>query len=304
MNLPLHRVVQRLWQETGRGLDPYGLQAASEAAAGTACRIFDSHVDSGSVGSGYPRGRRNSFGAPYADPLDAAYADDDFMFAQRRPLQGSSAVMPMPMPIAAGGASPYAGQSTLGGGYSSSLPSSVYGGASPYNRASSAIPSSPYAGGASTGYPGGGSMAPNTTNIYLGTPYRGRSPGPGYNSAPQYNVAGGPYYPGDNGTPAYGMGYGGGIGTSNMGYAPSGGPMSYGAGWGGMGYGTGAAGMGYGNGVGGIGYGAGTGYGYGAAQQPTTVIVSGRSHRHGHGHHHHHGLLHRRHHSLGRYGYS
>jgi len=122
--------VVRLWQETGRGLDQYGLQVACDAAVATAYHIVSQREmeESQGLGVGYGAGsyrdRRNSFAA-FPTP---GYA-------------GSGGY---------GGGSVFGGTSTLGGG--SPLMSPIGMGAQPIP-----VPGSPYAamGG---GFPFGGGV--------------------------------------------------------------------------------------------------------------------------------------------------
>lgn len=138
--------VVRLWQDTGRGIDQYGLQVACDAAAATAYHIVSQREseESQGMGVGYGAGsyrdRRNSFSA-----FPPSYASSGGY----------------------GTGSGFGGTSTLGGG-SPLMPASQMGmGASPIP-----VPGSPYAhmsmgvpyvssvgsvgGGVPTSYGGGG----------------------------------------------------------------------------------------------------------------------------------------------------
>lgn len=144
----------RLWQDTGRGIDQYGLQMACDAAAATAGHIAteremgDSHGYGMGFGGGSFRDRRNSFGA---------YSGSGFA--------GSG----------------FAGSGYAGSGYGGG---SVYGGSSPLQIAGTipgspiaspmALSGSPYGGyaGSGIGMPGsyGGGYAGSYGGSY-GTPY-------------------------------------------------------------------------------------------------------------------------------------
>jgi len=154
--------VVRLWHDTGRGFDQYGMQAASDAAAQTAYHIatqqeLEEGMGMGMGGMGFGgsyRDRRNSF---------AGYA-------------GSSGL---------GGGSVYGGGGSVYGGGGS-----VYGGGSPLMSSSPIpVPGSPYShmGG---GYAGSmGSMAGYPSSFGgFGGGYAG-SFGGGYGS-PGYDVGG------------------------------------------------------------------------------------------------------------------
>ncbi|KAI0321060.1 hypothetical protein OF83DRAFT_1081182 [Amylostereum chailletii] len=160
----------------GRGLDQYGLQVASEAAAATASLVLGQTAEPDGMaygaGAGYQRSRRNSVNYP----LSNTYGMDDPY--RGRPIGRSS-------PIPGYGQSspiPGYGESVM---YAPSAVASGYGGASPNPmRVPSPNPMAPFpmtAGGASP-MPGSSPM-PMSSSPYAGGGSnigRGHSPIPGY----------------------------------------------------------------------------------------------------------------------------
>ncbi|KAH9983630.1 hypothetical protein BJV74DRAFT_849762 [Russula compacta] len=154
----------RLWQDTGRAVDQYGLQMACDAAAATATRIVtERELDQtqgyggyGGYGASSYRDRRNSFNAyPIPGYASSGYGAGS-VYGGSRPgsplLIGgnvpSSPIGPSPIPIQAPGSlTPY-----VGGG----MPMS-YGGGYPGSYGSYGSYGSPYDGGF-LGVPNGYSM--------------------------------------------------------------------------------------------------------------------------------------------------
>ncbi|KAI0062835.1 hypothetical protein BV25DRAFT_1899574 [Artomyces pyxidatus] len=138
----------RLWQDTGRAVDQYGLQVASESAAATASTIIgQGELD---FDTGYHRGRHNSLNVFSGG--GSAYGDDRY----RRAMSSS------PMPSYVGGGYPgggYAGSGYAGSNYPASVGASPIGGfvglppSSPYSGGTYAQPANVYGGG---NYPAGG----------------------------------------------------------------------------------------------------------------------------------------------------
>ena len=132
----------RLWQDSGRGIDQYGLQMACDAAAATAGQITsEREMTDGygmGLGAGSFRDRRNSFGAfsgsGYAGSgyAGSGYAGSGYgggsVYGGSSPLQiaGTLPASPMGSPMALSG-SPYGGYAGLpasyGGGYAGSYSS-------------------------------------------------------------------------------------------------------------------------------------------------------------------------------------
>lgn len=158
---------QRLWYDTGRAMDQYGIQVACDAAAATASRIAtERELEEGQgygmgLGAGSFRDRRTSFGgyspSGYAG---SGYAGSSYgggsVYGGASPLPmagtlpgspiGPSAI-PIPGSPLMGGGLPYAGSvGSYGGGYAGS-----YGN-----------PGYDYLGVPNVGYPMGGYSAPGT----------------------------------------------------------------------------------------------------------------------------------------------
>jgi hypothetical protein len=115
----------RLWQDTGRAVDQYGLQAACDAAAGTASNISMERGLEDPYGMGYGgdgfRSRRNSFGA-FPPGYAGSGGFGGSVYGGDSPLLGGrsipgSPIGPGPIPIAGSG---YSGMG-MGGGYPGSL---------------------------------------------------------------------------------------------------------------------------------------------------------------------------------------
>ncbi|KAF8269236.1 hypothetical protein EI94DRAFT_1012788 [Lactarius quietus] len=112
--------VVRLWQETGRGLDQYGLQVACDSAAATAYHIVSqSELEEGmgmgmgmGMGFGAGRSRRNSFAAfPTSGYAGSGYGGSPLMPSSPIALPGS--------PYSPMGGVPYVGSMGSMGGYAS-----------------------------------------------------------------------------------------------------------------------------------------------------------------------------------------
>lgn len=127
----------RLWQDSGRGIDQYGLQMACDAAAATAGQITsEREMTDGygmGLGAGSFRDRRNSFGAfSGSGYAGSGYAGSGYgggsVYGGSSPLQiaGTIPASPMGSPMALSG-SPYGGYAGLpasyGGGYAGSYSS-------------------------------------------------------------------------------------------------------------------------------------------------------------------------------------
>jgi len=123
----------RLWQDTGRAVDQYGLQAACDAAAGTASNINMERGLEDPYGMGYGgdglRSRRNSFGAfppGYAGSggfgAGSVYGGDSPLLGGRS-IPGSP-IGPSPIPIAG---SAYSGMGPMGMGGGVPYPGSLSG---------------------------------------------------------------------------------------------------------------------------------------------------------------------------------
>jgi hypothetical protein len=183
----------RLWQDTGRGHDQYGLQVACDAAASTAYHIVsqrEMEESQGGLGVGFGAGsyrdRRSSFGA-FPTPGYAGsggYGGGGSVYGGSSMGGGSPLLSPMGMggaqPIPVPG-SPYAAMG--GGGYAGSmgsfggLPSSYgghvgsygsYGGSPGYD-----------VGGLQVGYPmgaglGGYASLPSSPQTIIIPPPEGR----------------------------------------------------------------------------------------------------------------------------------
>lgn len=119
----------RLWQDTGRAVDQYGLQAACDAAAGTANNIsmereMEDPYRLGYGSDGY-RSRRNSFGAFPPGYAGSGGFGGGSVFGGDSPLLGGrsipgSPIGPGPIPLAGsysgiGGGVPYANSLSPGG---------------------------------------------------------------------------------------------------------------------------------------------------------------------------------------------
>jgi len=163
--------VVRLWQDTGRGHDQYGMQVACDAAAATAYHIVSHReMEEGmGMGMGYGAGsyrdRRNSFAAfptpGYASSGGYGGSVYGGSIAGGSPIMGSSSI-PIPgSPYShMGGGVPYAGSMGSVGGY----PSSLYGG-----------------GGYVGSYPTYGSPGYDVGGLQVGYPMSGMG---GYGSLP------------------------------------------------------------------------------------------------------------------------
>jgi len=185
--------VVRLWQDTGRGLDQYGLQVACDSAAATAYHIVSQRELEEGMGMGMPiglgasRSRRNSFAAfPTSGYAGSGYGGG---------LGGGS--------VYGGGGSVYGGGGSVYGGGGS-----VYGGGSPLMPSSPiSLPGSPYS------HMGGGLPYGSMGSVGgYGSPYGGY--GGGYvGSYPSY---------GSPGLAGYDLGGGGlQVGYPMSGYAGS-----------------------------------------------------------------------------------
>ena len=166
---------QRLWYDTGRAMDQYGIQMACDSAAATASRIAtERELEEGQgygmgLGAGSFRDRRSSFGG-YAGSgyAGSGYAGSSYgggsVYGGASPLQMAgnlpgTPIVSSPMlpgsPISMGGG--YAGSvglpASYGGGYAGS-----YGG----GYAGYGTPGHEYLGLPNTGYPMGGYSAPGT----------------------------------------------------------------------------------------------------------------------------------------------
>ena len=130
---------QRLWYDTGRGMDQYGIQMACDAAAATAARIAtEREMEEGQgygmgLGAGSFRDRRSSFGAyPASGYAGSGYAGSGYgggsVYGGGSPLQiaGSlsgrgSPIVSSPMlpgsPLSVMGGVPYAGSGGFPGSY-------------------------------------------------------------------------------------------------------------------------------------------------------------------------------------------
>ncbi|KAI0065951.1 hypothetical protein BV25DRAFT_1618463 [Artomyces pyxidatus] len=256
-----------LWREAGRMRDPYGLQAAAEAAGATASLICSQSRDFEELGGSYYSTRGRSVAA-YSD----AYAEDDAMLLRRagRPRRSYSAggrrggsdygeASPyMGRGSDYGGASPYIGRGSEYGGGGGAPPNlgrgSDYGGASPYLGRGAEL------GGRMSGLSGvgGEGMVGNAVPQV----YRAGREREGYGGVGGFAPAGGPSMAQSLGIGRPGAGYGvsgiGGAGGVGMmggygmgGYGPGGGAGANGGGFGQQEYG------GYGQGVGAGAYGAG-----------------------------------------------
>jgi len=130
--------IVRLWQDTGRGHDQYGMQVACDAAAATAYQIVSQRemeeggmgmgMGMGGYGGGSYRDRRNSFASPgYAS--SGGYGGGS-VYGGGSPLMGSSPISVPGSPYGhhMGGGVPYAGSMGSVGGYPGSYSSSPYGG--------------------------------------------------------------------------------------------------------------------------------------------------------------------------------
>jgi hypothetical protein len=118
----------RLWQDTGRAVDQYGLQAACDAAAGTASNISMERGLEDPYGMGYGgdgfRSRRNSFGA-FPPGYAGSGGFGGSVYGGDSPLLGGrsipgSPIGPGPIPLAGsysgiGGGVPYANSLSPGG---------------------------------------------------------------------------------------------------------------------------------------------------------------------------------------------
>lgn len=153
----------RLWQDTGRAVDQYGLQMACDAAAATATRIVtERELDQtqgyggyGGYGAGSYRDRRSSFNAyPIPGYASSGYGAGSVYGGGSRPgsplmIGGvpSSPIGPSPIPIQAPGSlTPYVGGGmpmSYGGGYPGSYGS--YG--SPYDNGLLGVPNAYSMGG-------------------------------------------------------------------------------------------------------------------------------------------------------------
>ncbi|KAI9437573.1 hypothetical protein H4582DRAFT_2111786 [Lactarius indigo] len=119
--------VVRLWQDTGRGMDQYGLQIACDAAAATAYHIVSQRELEESQGLGFGTGsyrdRRNSFGAfPTPGYASSGGYGTGSVYGGTSPLMGAS---PIPVPgspySTMGGGVPFVGSvGSIGGGHGSS----------------------------------------------------------------------------------------------------------------------------------------------------------------------------------------
>lgn len=170
---------QRLWYDTGRAMDQYGIQMACDAAAGTAARIAtEREMEEGQgygmgmggmgLGAGSFRDRRNSMGAYSASPYaGSAYAGSAYAgsaygggstYGGGSPLQIAGALPGTPM-VPSAIPIPGSPHSVMGGGYpgSAGYPAS-FGGGYPgsYSTGYDQL------GIASAGYPLGGYSAPGT----------------------------------------------------------------------------------------------------------------------------------------------
>ena len=169
----------RLWQDTGRSHDQYGLQVACDAAAATAHHIVSQREleESQGFGVGYGAGsyrdRRSSFGAFPTGYAGSGYGGGS-VYGGGSPLMGNSPLgmgaQPIPVPgspyAAMGGGVPYVGSLGSIGSYPSSYGGHVgsYGGL---------YASSGYeVGGLQAGYPMGGyaSMPSSPQTIILPPP--------------------------------------------------------------------------------------------------------------------------------------
>ena len=171
---------QRLWYDTGRAMDQYGIQMACDSAAATASRIAtEREMEEGQgygmgFGGGSFRDRRNSFGAfpGYAGSgyAGSGYAGSGYagsaygggsVFDGASPLQmagtlpGTPIVPNSPLSVMGGGV-PYAGSVGFPGSYGGGYPGGGYPG-------SLGTPGYDYPGVPNAGYPmGGGFSLPGT----------------------------------------------------------------------------------------------------------------------------------------------
>jgi len=173
---------QRLWYDTGRALDQFGIQMACDAAAATVGRISsERELEEGGMGGmglgvGSFRDRRSSFGAYSASGYagsgyaGSGYAGSGYgggsVYGGGSPLQitGNIPASPMsgsPIPIPGsplGGGLAYASSVGLPGSYGAGYPGS-YGAGYP---GSYGTPGYELLGVPNAGYPMGGYSAPGT----------------------------------------------------------------------------------------------------------------------------------------------
>ncbi|KAI0044351.1 hypothetical protein FA95DRAFT_1681271 [Auriscalpium vulgare] len=175
--------VARLWQDTGRGHDQYGLQVASEAAAATAHMLVSQGELEGLGGGGggsYYRGRRGSFGG--SSYGGSVFDDGDSLYSRRALTPGPGMGMPIsvapspmtPYPASLPGSTPYLGG---GGGMYTPLPS-MGGALTPYGGGYAGTMQGTYMPGYGTVYGhnpyGGGVYGAGTYGSYPGGQYGGQ----------------------------------------------------------------------------------------------------------------------------------